>query len=155
MSFIQCTVHKPKGLLEVNKYHLDPEEFVRIIALKMKAIVAVQMFPQQLHDCVDNHLNYIALFNQLSGLITQTGKISIIQEYFHIVFNFSFLILSYETRCFTMKSVCTCMMKQKCYYILCILFITRVGTVKICTDKAVTEMFRSWSSLMKSSCNCL
>lgn len=74
MSFIQCIVHKPKGLLEVMEYHLDPEELVRIITLKMKAIVAVQMFPQQLHDCVDNHSDYIALFNQLSGLIKQTKK---------------------------------------------------------------------------------
>lgn len=45
MFLIQYIVHKNKDLLEVMEYYLDPEELVRIIALKMKAIVAVQMFP--------------------------------------------------------------------------------------------------------------
>lgn len=74
MSFIESIVHKPKGLLEVMEYHLDPEELVRIIALKMEALVVVQMFPQHLHHCVKDHLYYIALFNQLSGLKCQTNK---------------------------------------------------------------------------------
>lgn len=51
--------------------HLNPEEFVRIIALKMKALVSIQMFLQHLHDCVYNHFYYIALFDKLPGLKIQ------------------------------------------------------------------------------------
>ena len=32
---------------------------------------------------------------------------------------------------------------------------TKVGTVSICTDRAVMEMLLSWSSLMYSFCSCL
>lgn len=75
---------QPKGLLEVTEYHLEPEELVRIIALKIEALVAVQMFPQHLHDCIYNHLYYIALFNQLSGLKRQTKKLNILSYIIYI-----------------------------------------------------------------------
>lgn len=47
---------------------LDACKLVRVVAKEEEAIVVIQMFTQQIHDCTNYHFNDIALFNQLSGL---------------------------------------------------------------------------------------
>lgn len=47
---------------------LDAWELVWIVTKEEEAIVGIQMFTQQFHDCINYHFNDIALFDQLSGL---------------------------------------------------------------------------------------
>lgn len=47
---------------------LDARELVRVVAEEEEAIVIIQMFMQQRHDCINNHFDDISFFNQLSGL---------------------------------------------------------------------------------------
>lgn len=53
---------------EVVEDDLNACELVWVVTQEEKAIVIIQMFTQQIHDCIDYHLNDIALFDQLSGL---------------------------------------------------------------------------------------
>lgn len=62
VSFRACTIP------QVMENNLNPEELVRIVALKVEAVVAVQVFPHHLHYCVYDHLYNIALLYQLPGL---------------------------------------------------------------------------------------
>lgn len=55
-------------LPEVVEDNLDPGKLVWVVSQKEKAIALIQMFPEQFQDRIDNHLDDIALFNQLSGL---------------------------------------------------------------------------------------
>lgn len=47
---------------------LDPCELVWVVAKEVEAMVDIQMFTQQFHDCLNYHFYDIDLFDQLSGL---------------------------------------------------------------------------------------
>lgn len=47
---------------------LNARELVRAVAGEEEAITSIQMFTQQLHDCVNNYFDYIGLFDQLCSL---------------------------------------------------------------------------------------
>lgn len=47
---------------------LDAWELVWVVAKEEEAIADIQMFTKQFHDCINDHLNDIGLFDQLSGL---------------------------------------------------------------------------------------
>lgn len=47
---------------------LDACKLVRVVAVEAEAIVVVQVFTQQFHDCANYHFYDIALFDKLSGL---------------------------------------------------------------------------------------
>lgn len=47
---------------------LDAWELFGVVAKEEEAIVVIQMFTQQFHDCANYDFNDIALFDELSGL---------------------------------------------------------------------------------------
>lgn len=53
---------------EVVEDDLDARELVWVVAEEEEAIVDIQMFLQQFHDCINYHFNDIGLFDQLSCL---------------------------------------------------------------------------------------
>lgn len=58
----------PVSWPEVVEDDLDACEFVWVVAKEEEAIVDIQMFTQQFHNCINYHFNDIGLFDQLSGL---------------------------------------------------------------------------------------
>lgn len=69
MHFIQSTMETVAcSIPQVMENNLNPEELVRVVALKMEAAVAVQVFPHHLHYCVYYHLYNVSFLYQLPGL---------------------------------------------------------------------------------------
>lgn len=47
---------------------LNSRELVRAVAREEEVVTGIQMFTQQVHDCVNNDFDDIGLFDQLSSL---------------------------------------------------------------------------------------
>lgn len=79
---------------EVMEDNLNPYELVRVVALEVEAVVAVQMFPHHLHYSVYNDLDDVALLYQLPGLKKKDDNVKCLQPLNRVKGMFFFHLLT-------------------------------------------------------------